>query len=88
MPCHVVLTRPEQVVSDINPFFVFEGSATACPAADAAEAPVVFLDFFPIFPELSSLDEFCTEAKIDVTKRDDNENPIWESYIDQSVLRD
>ena len=46
---------------------------TACPMAGATEAPVVFLDFFPILLEFASLDEFCTEVKINVTQRIGNE---------------
>ena len=77
--------RPIHVVSNISPFFL---STTACPAAGVAEVPMVFLDFFPILLELCPLDEFYTEAKINVTQRYANENPIWERYIDKSVLRD
>ena len=70
------MPRPEHVVSDINPFFLFVGSATACHVAGAGEAAVVFLDFFPILLEFLALDEFCTRVKINVTQRIGNENPI------------
>ena len=84
----VVLPSPRHVVSDIIPFLFVPGSAVGYPVAGEAEAVAVFLDFFPILFELPSMDELCTAAKINVTQRYANENPIRERYINKSMLRD
>lgn len=66
MLSQVVLSSPRQVVSEISPFLLGPGSAMCCPVTTEAEVVLVFLDFFPIWPEFVASEEFCTEEKINV----------------------
>ena len=63
MLCQLVLPRPRQLVSEINPFLLGPRSAVNCPVTAGAEAAPNLLDFFPIWPKFAASEELCAGDK-------------------------
>lgn len=79
----VVLPRPRNVSSEINPFLLGPVLALCCPVTSKAEAIPNFLDFFPIWPKLTTSEELFIGDKINVMRRIGGANQEWRSYINQ-----